>query len=511
MSELSRLRIFAYVDAEKAHLYRAIMGVFFTAKERFVLHLRPGEVAQELGAVGSTPEEVEPALKQLEEWGNLRASPDSSDVTRVEDFYRERRLYQLSRHGEAAERAVREYERSIEQPGELQTAALADIRDLLAELDALAACDALDAGKVYQTFDQLRRRFEDLTTKAQVFLGGLRRGVELHAGDEESFVFYKERLIGYLERFLQELVVATVSITRAIERVQERGVDRLLDAVARREVVDRIDVDEAMPRALAEWRSRWRGLSRWFLGANGQPSQAEILRAAARSAIPALLTAAAAMNDRRVRRTDRHADWRALARWFAEVPSDEDAHRVYRAAFALSPARHMRINAESLAAMDERMIAPQLRWLDVPTLRLTPRFRSTGRHDRRGAERKIEDKSAARERLAELAEEEARQIEAARRRLCVGRVRLSELGALDAGSFELFLDLLADALSNQPHPRAPVETVSTDGAILIRLEPIGDGSTATIHASTGALTGPNCWIELVDLARPRAARSEAAE
>jgi uncharacterized protein (TIGR02677 family) len=217
------------------------------------------------------------------------------------------------------------------------------------------------------------------------------------------------------------------------------------------------------------------------------------------------------MNDRRVRRTDRHADWRTLARWFAEAPSDEDAHRLYRAAFALSPARHMRINAESLAAMDERMVAPQLRWLDEPTLRLTPRFRSTGRHDRRGAERKIDDKSAARARLAELAEEEAHQIEAARRRLCVGRVRLSDLGDLDPASFELFLDLLADALSNQPHARAAVEVTSTDGAILVRLEPMGDGSMATIQTSLGTLTGPNCWIDLVDLTAARAARSEAAE
>lgn len=440
----ARLRTFAYVDAEKAPVYRAIMGAFFAAKERFVLHLRPAEVAAELAALHELDaDDVERALVQLEEWGNLRGSPDTSDVTRVEDFYRERRLYQLSRAGEAAERAVREYERTIEQPGELQTAALADIRDLLAELEALAASEQLDGGKVYQTFDQLRRRFEDLTTKAQVFLGGLRRGVDLHAGDEEAFLFYKEKLIDYLERFLQELVVATVSITRGIERVQRHGVDRLLEAVARREVVDRIDADDALPKMVAEWRSRWRGLSRWFVGADGQPSQAEILRAAARAAIPALLTAAAAMNDRRVRRTDRYADWRTLARWFAEAPSDADAHRLYRAAFALSPARHMRINGESLSAMDERMVAPQLRWLDEPTLRLTPRFRSTGRHDRRGAERKIEDKSAGRAR---------RRSRLRRSRRGADRPRRTDRGSRGAGAGAVGRVGAARRRGRGPHP-----------------------------------------------------------
>lgn len=513
MTTSGRLRMFAYVDAEKASLYRAIMSVFFAAKERFVLHLRPAEVARELAALVPDADvgDVEPALKQLEDWGNLQASPDTADVTRVEDFYRERRLYQLSRAGEAAERAIREYERAIEQPGELQAAALADIRELLGELEALASSTPLDAAKVYQTFDQLRRRFEELTTKAQIFLGGLRRSVDLHAGDEESFVFYKDRLIDYLERFVKELMMATVSIAGGIERIHELGVEPLLIAVARREVVDRIDAEEAMPAVLEEWRSRWRGLSHWFFGDAREPSQAEILRAAARAAIPALLTAAASMHDRRVRRTDRYADWRALARWFAESPSDDDAHRLYRVAFALTPARHLRINAESLVAMDERMIAPQLGWLDTPVLRLTPRFRATGRHDRRGAERKIEDRSAARARLAEIAEEEARQIAAARRRLCVGRVRLSDLGNLDAASFDLFLDLLADALSSQTHPRASVTATSADGSLLVHLEPIGDGSTACVRASSGTLRGPDCWIEIVDARAPRAARSEAAE
>lgn len=508
-----RLRTFAYVDAEKAPLYRAIAGVFFAAKERFLLHLRPAEVVGELGAWAPevAVEEVEAALRQLEAWGNLVSSPDTSDVVRLEDFYRERRLYQLSRAGEAAERAVREYEKTIHEPGELQAAALADITALLGELEVLARAEQPDAAKLFQTFDQLRRRFEDLTSKAQVFLGSLRRGVDLQAGDEEAFLFYKERLIDYLERFLRELVVATLPIAEAIERIDVLGVDRLLEAVARREVVDRVDAEEALPLAMEEWRARWHGLSRWFSGEGTAKSQAEILRERARAAIPALLAAAAAMHDRRMRRTDRYADWRALARWFAEAPSEPDAHRLYRVAFSLSPARHLRINAESLDALDEGMVAPQLSWLAQPTLRLTPRFRSTGRHDRRGAERKVEDRSASRARLAELVEEESRQLEEARRRLAIGRVRLSQLPELDVAALDLFLELLADALSQQHHPDAGVAALSSDGALHVRLEPVGDGSRATIRTTEGALTGPDCWIEITDAAEAPGLDREAAE
>lgn len=122
MPARGRLRTFAYVDAEKAEIYRAVMRAFMDAKDRFALHLRPAEVAKALTerSRSESVEEIETALRQLTEWGNLDASADTADVVTVEDFYRERRLYQLSRRGEAAERALRVYEETVEQPGELQ-------------------------------------------------------------------------------------------------------------------------------------------------------------------------------------------------------------------------------------------------------------------------------------------------------------------------------------------------------------------------------------------------------
>jgi uncharacterized protein (TIGR02677 family) len=90
------------------------MGVFTAAKERFVVHLRPEDVAEALrrdaGAEPVSAEQVDEALRSLQHWGNLRADPDTSRVTSVEDFYRARYLYQLSRVGEAAERALALYE-----------------------------------------------------------------------------------------------------------------------------------------------------------------------------------------------------------------------------------------------------------------------------------------------------------------------------------------------------------------------------------------------------------------
>ena len=46
--------------------------------------------------------------------------------------------------------------------------------------------------------------------------------------------------------------------------------------------------------------------------------------------------------------TDRSADFRALAVWFAEAPTEAHAHRLWRVAFGLSAARHLGMDADTL-------------------------------------------------------------------------------------------------------------------------------------------------------------------
>src|SRR5690606_7828262 len=112
------------------------------------------------------------------------------------------------------------------------------------------------------------------------------------------------------------------------------GITIAFAAAARRELMDALELTpDAHARAEAAWRDRWQGLRRWFI-AGDTPSQAELLRARARSAIPALLTAVSQINERRSNRADRAADFTTLARWFAEAPDEATCHRVWRAAFA---------------------------------------------------------------------------------------------------------------------------------------------------------------------------------
>ncbi|GAA0532539.1 hypothetical protein GCM10011581_17160 [Saccharopolyspora subtropica] len=163
-------RPFAHLSAPNAELYRRIMGSFVQAKRRFIVHLRPEDVHESIG--GDVPAIVD-ALSRLVEWGNLRADPDTSRVTTVEDFHRARFLYQLTHAGEAAEQALASYDEALGRRGALQAVALTDIATQLRVLLEMAQQDDPDPAKMHLSLRSLVDRFTDLADNAQAFMSSL--------------------------------------------------------------------------------------------------------------------------------------------------------------------------------------------------------------------------------------------------------------------------------------------------------------------------------------------------
>ena len=506
-SDLKSASVFSHLSAEKATLYRAILRVFMQAKTSFALHLRPADVRAALQDDGLLDESdagsIDVALTQLCEWRNLESHRDTADVTTIEEFYRPRFLYQLTVEGEAAERALVLFFETLIQPGELQATALSDIRQYLGELSKLAENESVDANVIHPVLHLLTTRFEQLTARAQTFLRGLQRTIDLHGISVETFLSYKQTLIDYLERFIGELVISTHEVADRLREIEKHDVARLLEAAARRDVVDALEheKDWRLVEARGLWSARWSGLRGWFIGDAGRQSQAEVLRGRARSAIPALLTAVARINDRRIARSDRVADFQNLARWFAETPSEGDAHRLWRAAFGLSAARHLRINEDTLEERDQNPVSPQTSWLNAEPLQISPRVRQSGRSVAKGPAKSVIDRSKEKELLARLAQEEAQQIAAAQERLATGqRLRLSDFGVLKTtAELELFLDLLGESLALKLRATDPVVAHSTDGSLRIELEPTGDGVEAEIPTSDGVLCGEDHYVTITSV------------
>lgn len=500
---------FAHLQAKHAELYRAIMATFVRAKERFTVHLRPEDVLADLGEATDL-DAVTSALVQLAEWGNLRSDPDTGRVTTVEDFHRARYLYQLSQAGQAAEQAIAVYEEAVGARGALQSVALADIASQLRALLALAreaeaVGEVTDDARVHLLLLTIADRFACLADNAQAFMASLRRTIDFADTDVDAFVAYKERLIAYIERFIADLANSGAEIASLAVEIERAGVARLLLAAARREASDAAPSgdasDDAVAAALGHWSNRWNGLCSWFLSPDAhRPSQAKLLRAAAISAITQLLGAVAVINERRSGRSDRSADFRTLARWFARAPDDAAAHRLWRAAFGLCPARHLTVTSATRESWESDPPTPNTAWAEAQPLRISPQLRRSGSYERRGQLHRLIDRSGARALLAERAREEAEQAAIARSVLATGgEIRLSDLKPLDQRVFRMFLALLGDALATRVPGASEVATSSGDGTMWIKLTALPDAPPVEIETLDGVLTGPEHLIEIVDL------------
>lgn len=487
----TRYDVFRNLGAtEHADAYRAIMREFAAAKQRFIVHLRPEELA---GPVGRGVD-LGFLLKQLVDWGNLKADPDTSRVATVEEFNRARFVYQMTAAGESAERALSEFDRTFGAAGELQSWALEDIVEQLHAILAQLDLDTPDEAKVALALTTLTDRFTGLATNAQAFSGDLQRTIDLRGIETEAFIAYKERLIGYLQRFIQDLVARTAEIASLLERIPDSEADRVLRMVVARQARDAApDADsgaDALEDILAQWRERFAGFRQWFVGSAGSASQSQRLRHMAINAVPALLGVVQRLGERRAGRSDRVADFRTLAVWFAEAPTDDDRHRLAAVAFGLAPARHLSIEEHMLEAREREPVPPSTPWAEAPPVEISPRLRATGSYERRGQPSRVRDRAAERRAIAEAVATQRVAAERLREQLLGERpAPISEFPIVDPDARLLLLQLAGDALGRRRRPDERITATSLDGAYLVEVEPDPEG-TAALAMPDGVLTGP---------------------
>jgi uncharacterized protein (TIGR02677 family) len=507
-----RFKPFSYLTAPNAALYRQVMLAFVAAKRRFVVHLRSEDVVEALAGKAPTDEKaIADALAKLEEWGNLRADPDTSRVTGVEDFYRARFLYQLTHAGEAAERSLAVFDEQLGRRGALQAVALRDIAIGLRAIRELTEGPEPDVGRTGLLLRDLVRRCADLAENAQAFMGSLQRTIDLYELDAEAFRAYKDRLIEYLERFIKDLTGIGSEIAELLDGLDPGGIDRLLELVAHRDAEDAApgvggtvsDEDfraQAFAAELASWQERWLGLRQWFLSAPDHPCQAKLLRIRARKAIPDLLAVVALLNERRAGRSDRTADFRELAVWFAQAPDEAALHQLWQATFGLHGTRHLTLDTDTEQARAKDPVPASTPWAQAPPLMISPRLRRTGSYERRGKPNRVIDRHQQRRHLEQRAAAEAEQTAAARARLVSDHpIRLSDLGHLDPDTFSLFLTLLGEALSAQRPNERGIRTTTGDGSLEVTLTPISRAAAVEIRTDAGVFRGLDHVLQIVDL------------
>lgn len=509
-------RCFTYLVVEKAELYRPIIAIFAAAKAEFSLHLRSSEVRTQLALqdVASEPGDVEAALQQLESWGNLQSYQDNADVASLTEYYRTRLLYQLSARGEAAHASTLTFAERLRQQAKLDARALDRITDGAGQLNRLATDlrkgSPVDSKVALAALRNICHDADELTSRAQAFFRWLHEQTESDRGDLTAFLAYKQQLIEYLQQFVSELIQRTDEIAGHLRSLDEHELQRLAEIAAGEEAGEPRVGEEAahqqhVQHSAARWQSRLAGLCGWFMSRGGRPPQADQLRGAARAAIPRLLQLASQMNERQSGRSDRVADLRTLAGHFLRCADDRQAQRLFRAAFGLSPARHLRVDQATLEARDQNPLRRDTRWVDAEPVQLTPQLRATGREPAAAPNRGVVDRSRQRAEASRRLGQESGRDDAARETLiALGRSRLSAIGTLDRHAFGILLGLLELAV---PKGNATSATaLSRDGRLKMTWQGVDTGQEGTVpiarlETAGGYLRLPDAWVEVTRAGR----------
>lgn len=475
-----RLRLFSFATAEKRTEYLWVLRAFDHARANYVVLLHAGEVASILGRIGGddpaaslSAQEVTPLLEQLHVWGLLERSYDGTRAATLAEYRNRHFVYQFTRPGYHAFRAVEDVLSSRGEDASLSRLALAD---LLADLTDLAAANAAgDAELIIRKLMRLDATLSDMAERAARFylvLGDLVRTTEI---TPETFLAHKDALLSHMREFSSDLARFAPKLTAALEHVQGTGVERLLARAAAHDERVLLPIAERE----ADWRSRWRGIEHWFVGVGSAPSEADRLREGTMSAIAAVLALLRRVTETRKGGVSRESQLRHLAGWFAAAPSEEAAHALFGAVFDLGRPRHF-----AMPHADAEAVPIGLSWWEAPPVEISRTLAETGRAPSAGAPGKVVRNESGIRRLREV------QLEAQRRRaeaaasLAAGGVWERELSESET---EVLLGLLDAALSARVPVSAQVRGPATGSGNGVTLTLTPSAESMVVHTARGRL------------------------
>ncbi|WP_326644380.1 TIGR02677 family protein [Nonomuraea fuscirosea] len=500
--------MFRFTTTERADLHTAVLHAFGEAGERLETALTVEQVRERLRESGwyapVREQELAATLKQLAGWGLLDVIFNhAGSFATAEEYERKNLHYSLTRRGEAAVAGVRHAMAALESAGALQTAVLDAIADRLRELDALLRDP--DPGRdrrIFTALQELEGHLEGLRGNTQRFNGELQRLLRVEGADLATFHEVKAATVAYLQEFVTNLEQRGDAVAAGVRAVAGHGV-----GVLHARALDGADLprvpgaDHATPW-LAARQARWEGLRQWFAPEEGSADprpRVRQLHDVARRAIVSLLQVLDRITDSRRRSSSAAADFRTLARWFAAAPGEQDAHRLWEAAFGLGSARHAH-----LGHADAELIPAGVPWARAEPVEVSALLRSRGRTERMGRTGRVRDVAALRAQRRALAGRERAELEAAWAALVTtGAMRLSRMGDLDHDTFGRLLDLLGRALAERPDSTGFRRAVTSDGRVEIVLRAPDDGAVAVLRTPAGWFRGPDYLIDVRSLGEAR--------
>lgn len=465
-----RLRLFSFAVADKRADYLWVLRAFDAARSGYLVLLRADRVVELIDElsdrrVALTQLEVGVLLDQLHRWGVLERSFDGSRAATLADYRNRHYVYQFAPAGYEAYRAVEQVLRARPADGGLARSVLPE---LLADLGALVAANGAGDGRaVHRRLTSLDRSLTELAERAAHFYLALADLLRTTEATPETFLAHKDALLTHMRDFTSDLTRFGSKIADAIAAVESTGVEAMLGRAADHDDRPMLGRDER----IADWATRWSGLTQWFTATagRGEPSEADRMRDATIGAISTVLALLRRVTESRRGGISRDSQLRRLAAWFADCDTPDAAHALFDAGFGMGRPRHL-----SLAHDDPELVPADRSWWESPAVEISRTMAESGRPAAAGAPARIPRQEAAARRLRD-----AQRAEAARRAAAAADLVAGGLDdrVLDDEQTELLLRLLDSALATGARVSGSTRTwTGSEGKVVLTVSPC-EGAT----------------------------------
>ena len=284
--------LFKYLAGEEWREYRAILEVFAGT---FFAEFTPAEVAAEPAVVnaGVDPAAVPARLESLHGWGNLTVSSTVGNPSSLEDYYRRRNRYLITRVGQEVFQLVEGVLATVDATPDLQASRLRALHRALLALGehadtGFASIPGDDLDDAVRTVFDHHERF---TTELTHFFADLNRWQSRYDLSADEVQLFAGVLVSYVSEQLTEIERMTRPIARSLEALLPRLPELL--ARLRSGLAGRVD-DAGLTGSVAVRRlpgtstRDWDHLAEWFVAAPGRASRLDQLTRQAVAAVRTL-------------------------------------------------------------------------------------------------------------------------------------------------------------------------------------------------------------------------------
>lgn len=212
---------------------------------------------------------LEADLKSLEEWGNVIGIPDTSHVTKIEDFNKRKLRYQLTQETVEIERLMERLSSQMTAiTGKLDAKNIKSLAGLIISLEKYKGTQWTKEKReeLQETWDEIFLKFKSLREDSSDYLGIINSKNLDEALQNKNIHTFSDRFKDYLTSFVMALIEKMNLIGSSIEETSKflelELVPQLVKCQLEKPTLDEELTEEKYAEIFA---NQWLGVKQWFV------------------------------------------------------------------------------------------------------------------------------------------------------------------------------------------------------------------------------------------------------